>query len=162
MRKILLSLSILLILVGCGNNNNNLDDLDNIALNEKDLEDENDPELTVIKDNVFVMLTTDMFNYPEDYEGKKFKIEGLIYASGPTYEDDTVFFVVRKTPGCCGEDGLAGLPFKYDGEIPVRDSWVTAIGVWKKDESVLGWEYLLEIISIEETPVGDTLVDHLN
>lgn len=50
-------------------------------------------------------------------------------------------FVFRKTPGCCGADGLAGFEFKYDGEMPYKgempkpNDWVEIVGDLIRDKS---------------------------
>lgn len=81
-----------------------------------------------ITDNFFIEQTNDLYLNLNDYIGKTVKIEGLIYS----YKDsngDICYAVVRNTPGCCGNDGLAGLDIRYDEDYPEEDTWVEVIGV---------------------------------
>ena len=85
-----------------------------------------------ITDNYFIEQTNDVYYNLDDYMGKTIKIEGLIY----TYNDhnkDICYAVVRNTPGCCGNDGLAGLDIRYNGEYPEVNTWVEIIGVIGSD-----------------------------
>lgn len=110
-----------------------------------------------ITDNFFIEQTTDMYLNLEDYIGKTVKIEGLIYQ----YQDDNgdiCYAVVRNTPGCCGNDGLAGVDIRYDGEYPKIDTWVEVQGVIGKD-IVFGEEVpAIRVSSIKETAKGKTFV----
>ena len=60
-------------------------------------------------------------------------MEGLIY-SYYNSEGKELYAVVRNTPGCCGNDGLAGLDIRYDDKYPPRNTWVEIIGVIQKEE----------------------------
>ncbi len=116
--------------------------------NEMDeVAEKNEKVLMVLKDNVFIQSTNDMYLNPSFYAGKEMQIDGLIYLD--TMDDGTHVYVVRRTPGCCGSDGLAGLEVKWDGEIPEQDAWVSAKGEWKKsDYAPNGW--ILMLNSLEE------------
>ncbi len=81
----------------------------------------------LIKDKMFIAQISDICLNPKDYEGKKVKLEGLIYRS--TFKNDTFYYIMRKSPGCCGNDGLTGMEFIWDGEIPADNEWVEALGV---------------------------------
>ena len=88
----------------------------------------NTNNMVEITDNFFIEQTNDLYLNLNDYIGKTIKIEGLIYS----YEDsngDICYAVVRNTPGCCGNDGLAGLDIRYDEDYPEEDTWVEVIGV---------------------------------
>lgn len=80
-----------------------------------------------ITDNFFIEQTNDIYLNINDYIGKTIKIEGLIY---PYIDDDENIYyaVVRNTPGCCGNDGLAGVDIRYNGDYPKEDTWVEVIG----------------------------------
>lgn len=110
-----------------------------------------------ITDNFFIEQTTDIYLNLEDYIGKTVKIEGLIYQY-QDYTGEICYAVVRNTPGCCGNDGLAGLDIRYDGEYPKVDTWVEIEGIIGKD-IVLGEEApAIRITSIKETEKGKTFV----
>lgn len=88
----------------------------------------NTNNMVEITDNLFIEQTNDLYLNLNDYIGKTIKIEGLIYS----YQDsngDICYAVVRNTPGCCGNDGLAGLDIRYDEDYPEEDTWVEVIGV---------------------------------
>lgn len=112
-----------------------------------------------ITDKVFISTTNDIYYNLKDYLGKTVKMEGLIYS----YEDDEgkiCYAVVRNTPGCCGNDGLAGLDIRYDGEYPKKDTWVTIIGVVGKD-NVYGEEIpAIQVSSLEKTKEGNTFLNN--
>ena len=125
------------------------------ADNNKNVDTEN---AMVITDNYFIEQTNDIFYNTDDYIDKTIKIAGLIY----TYEDytsgETYYAVVRNTPGCCGNDGLAGLDIRYDGEYPEEDTWVEIVGTIKTDV-VAGEEIpAIQVISLKETEEGTTFV----
>ena len=152
MKKIILLLVIVCLVSGCTPRVEKKE-----SIYEK-TEDENGEKVTtkieVIKDNVFIAYTNDMFVNPESYKDKHIQIEGLLYSDfwNGTNADHT--YVIRKTPGCCGDDGLAGIEISYLGELPPYESWVIARGVWKE---VLGSQngWALEIYSINVGPKGD-------
>ena len=117
----------------------------------------NSDEIIEITDNYFIEQTNDVYLNLKDYLGKTIKMQGLVY----TYDDgrgNTYYAVVRNTPGCCGNDGLAGIDIKYDGEYPEVNTWVKVEGkvesykVYNMDTPVL------KITSIEETDTGTTFV----
>lgn len=125
------------------------------ADNNKNADTENVMEIT---DNYFIEQTNDIFYNTDDYIDKTIKIAGLIY----TYEDynsgETYYAVVRNTPGCCGNDGLAGLDIRYDGEYPEENTWVEIVGTIKTDV-VAGEEIpAVQVTSIQETEEGTTFV----
>lgn len=118
----------------------------------------NDESIIEITDNYFIEQTNDIYYNMEDYLDKTIKIEGLIY----TYEDNntgnTCYAVVRNTPGCCGNDGLAGLDIRYDGDYPEENEWVKIVGVLKTD-IVEGEEIpAIQVTTMEKTEEGTTFV----
>ena len=110
-----------------------------------------------ITDNYFIEQTNDVYMNLNDYLGKTIKMQGLIYS----YEDgngDICYAVVRNTPGCCGNDGLAGLDIRYDGEYPEEGTWVEIVGVIGKDTVFNTDTPAIQIASITETEEGTTFV----
>ena len=86
-----------------------------------------------ITDNFFIEQTNDVYLNLSDYIGKTIKIEGLIYS----YKDsngDICYAVVRNTPGCCGNDGLAGIDIRYFEDYPEENTWVEVVGVVGTDK----------------------------
>ena len=110
-----------------------------------------------ITDNFFIEQTNDIFLNLKDYVGKTVRMEGLIY----TYIDEdenTGYAVVRNSPGCCGNDGLAGLDIKYDGEYPEENTWVQIEGVIEKQKIHAETIPIVKITSMKETEPGKTFV----
>ena len=110
-----------------------------------------------ITDNFFIEQTNDIYLNLKDYIGKTIKMEGLIY----TYlneDGNTGYAVVRNSPGCCGNDGLAGLDIKYNGEYPEEDTWVTIEGKIEKQEIHGESIPIINLTSMKETEVGKTFV----
>lgn len=114
-------------------------------------------EVLKITDNYFIEQTNDIFINLEDYVGRTVTFEGLIYS----YEDekgDTLYAVVRNTPGCCGNDGLAGLDIRYDKDYPKQDTWVEVTGVIEA-ETVNGTEIpAVKLSSMTKKEEGTTFV----
>ncbi len=111
-----------------------------------------------ITDNYFIEQTNDIYYNTDEYLDKTIKIAGLIY----TYEDyntgDTYYAVVRNTPGCCGNDGLAGLDIRYDGEYPKENAWVEIEGTLKTDVVAEEEVPAIQVTSITETEEGTSFV----
>lgn len=116
-------------------------------------------DMLEIGDSYFIQATNDVYINLSEYVGKTIKMQGLIHS----YEDnngDTCYAVVRKTPGCCGADGLAGLDIRYDGEYPKKDTWVTVIGVIDTDNVFGNKVPAIQVTSLEETEVGTSFVSN--
>ena len=110
-----------------------------------------------ITDNYFIEQTNDVYINLNDYIGKTVKMQGLVYI----YEDgngNAYHAVVRNTPGCCGNDGLAGLDIQYDGDYPAVNTWVEVIGIVDKYQVYNSDVPVLKITSIKETDTGVTFV----
>ena len=151
----------LLIFTGCTSKQeqSNKEDSKNKETGEAGETEHDDTGLKIIKDKVFIGQTNDMALNGEDYEGQKFQIEGVIYIEEYLTEGHLKDFIVRKTPGCCGNDGYAGLPIIYAGEIPKKDTWVKGKGIWRKHDDKL-WGWVLELYYLEETTPGDIFLDY--
>lgn len=110
-----------------------------------------------IKDIFFIEQTNDVYYNMNDYIGKTIKIEGFIY----NYKDsngDTCYCVVRNTPGCCGNDGLAGLDIRYYDEYPEVNTWVEIIGVIGEDYAFEQKIPAIQVTSLKEKEPGVTFV----
>lgn len=118
---------------------------------------DNSNNIVNITDSYFIEQTNDIYYNLGDYLGKAIKIEGFV----SFYEDDkgnTKYCVVRNTPGCCGNDGLAGLDIRYNGEYPSKNTWVEIIGVIEKDNVYEKDIPAIQVNSIKETKEGVTFV----
>ena len=71
---------------------------------------------------------------------------------------DTCYAVVRNTPGCCGNDGLAGLDIRYDKDYPNENTWVEVIGVIGTDTMYGDVIPAIQVSSIIEKEEGTTFV----
>lgn len=103
-----------------------------------------------IKEKMFIQQINDVCINVSQYEEKTIKLQGMMY----TYKDDTInetyYYVTRRTPGCCGNDGMAGLEIKWDQEYPEDNEWVEAVGTVKY---VMGAYYkkvpIIQLTSLE-------------
>lgn len=127
------------------------------AVATKDTATTNSSEVIEITDNYFIEQTNDVYLNLKDYLGKTIKMEGLIYTY-PDGQGNTYYAVVRNTPGCCGNDGLAGIDIKYDGEYPKTNTWVKITGIVESYKVYNTDTPVLKITSMEETETGTTFV----
>ncbi len=97
-----------------------------------------------IKEKMFIAQINDIYINMNQYEGKTVKFEGFIYNYGENC------YVLRKTPGCCGNDGTAGLEIKWDKPYLTDDKWVEAIGVIKIENKIYGAEPVVYLTSLTE------------
>ncbi len=126
----------------------------------KNKNEDNKPDnsdMIQITDNYFIQQTNDIYMNLDEYVGKTIKIEGIVY----TYDDfegKKLYAVVRNTPGCCGNDGLAGVDIRYDGIYPEKDTWVEVIGIISK-ENINGENMpVINVSVINEKEVGTSFV----
>jgi hypothetical protein len=94
-----LALIFCLVLAGCGGADVPVQDTGNVV---------------EIGEKLFIQRCTDLYMNPDDYEEKLVRIEGIC----DVWEEDgeTCYAVYRRTPGCCGDDGVMGFSFNYSGE----------------------------------------------
>lgn len=110
-----------------------------------------------ITDNFFIEKTNDFFLNVNDYVGKSVKMEGLIYKFNDA-NGDICYAVTRNAPGCCGNDGVAGLYIKDSEEYPEVDTWVEITGVVETD-TIYGTKVpIIKIASMIEKEKGKTFV----
>lgn len=127
------------------------------AINRKVQENrETSEEVIEIKDEYFISMTNDFYYNLDSYVGKTIKMQGLVYEYN--INGKKCYAVVRNAPGCCGNDGLAGLDIKYDGNCPPPNTWVEIVGVVKKEERPNGYNPIVNVTSMEEKAVGQTFV----
>ena len=110
-----------------------------------------------ITDNFFIEQINDVLMNMEDYLNQTIIIEGLMYSY--TDEDGVeIHAVVRNTPGCCGNDGLAGLYISYDQTYPADDTWVEVIGTIRHSSYYNNNLPEIKVKSITPKPTGKTFV----
>ncbi|MDR2457791.1 MAG: hypothetical protein LBD41_04855 [Clostridiales Family XIII bacterium] len=123
-------------------------------------------EMIVVGDRMFVTQMNDIYLNAADYIGKTIKYEGAfdIYELAKTGEK--YYSVLRKGPGCCGNDANVGLEVIYDSKnskkaYPKKNDWVECVGVLGEYEES-GAKYLrLELSSLEVLPFrGQEYVKH--
>ncbi|MDR2098250.1 MAG: hypothetical protein LBP37_07005 [Spirochaetaceae bacterium] len=109
-----------------------------------------------IKEKLFIAQTNDIYLNPEEYMGRRIKLEGLFKSDMYVGSDVNYRFVLRYGPGCCGYDGSAGFevswPKDRDAAYPAEDDWVEAVGVLDSYEED-GYPYLY--LSLESLEVMD-------
>ena len=113
-------------------------------------------EIIEIKDEYFIGATNDVYYNLDSYLGKTIKMQGFIYEYD--IDGEKCYAVVRNSPGCCGNDGLAGLDIIYDGEYPSPNTWVEIVGVIDKIEWQNGYNPIVNVTSMEEKEEGVTFV----
>lgn len=85
-----------------------------------------------IKEKMFIEQINDIYFNLKEYEGKTIRIEGFMYSYiDKEWKNQEYHYVMRMTPGCCGNDGSAGFEIVWDKEYPEDNEWVEAIGVIK-------------------------------
>lgn len=105
-----------------------------------------------IKEKMFIQQTSDVYLNLKQYEGKTVRLQGFIYNYIDTeWKNQEYHYVMRTTPGCCGNDGSAGFEIVWDKEYPKDNEWVEAIGVIKSvDEGdYMGTIPVLYLTSLE-------------
>jgi uncharacterized membrane protein YcgQ (UPF0703/DUF1980 family) len=91
-----------------------------------------DKPLLEIKEKLFIAQTNDIYLNPDEYMGRRIKLQGMFKTDYYTGSAEPYCFVLRYGPGCCGYDGTAGFEVKWDGNgpaFPDEDDWVEAVGV---------------------------------
>ena len=80
-----------------------------------------------IPEDMFETKINDIQENRADYIGKRFVVEGM-YNQTETSEG-LYQSIYRRTPGCCGDDGMAGFRIVWNGEYPERNDWIRIQGV---------------------------------
>ena len=111
-----------------------------------------------ITDNYFIAQTNDVYINYDEYEGKTVRMEGYFYVYQDYTSGENYYAVIRNAPGCCGNDGLAGLDIKYDGDYPPENTWIQVIGKISKYSEKDPTPVIL-VSSLEETPEGTGFVN---
>jgi len=86
-------------------------------------------DLVEIKEKVFIAQTNDIYLNPEEYLGKTIKYQGIYKNLTLEETGETIHYVIRYGPGCCGYDGEAGFEVAWAGGWPQVDDWCEVVGV---------------------------------
>ncbi|MDR2660209.1 MAG: hypothetical protein LBC27_09545 [Spirochaetaceae bacterium] len=118
--------------------------------------------LLEIKEKLFIAQTNDIYLNPDEYMGRKIKLEGLFKTDKYVGVDKSYCFVLRYGPGCCGYDGTAGFEVSWpdsSGGYPKDNDWVEAIGVLDSyDEDGYPYIYLaLESLKVMDVRGAETV-----
>jgi uncharacterized membrane protein YcgQ (UPF0703/DUF1980 family) len=152
MRNIFLLLAVLstLSIPACGNKTARTE-----SAEAKKTEASDKPTLE-IKEKLFIAQTNEVYLNPEDYMGRRIKLEGLFKTDTYVGNAEPYRFVLRYGPGCCGYHGSAGFevcwPESHEAAYPSEDDWVEAVGVLDSYEED-GYPYLY--IALETLNVLD-------
>ncbi|MDR1795397.1 MAG: hypothetical protein LBR25_08390 [Erysipelotrichaceae bacterium] len=156
---------ILLLLAGCVKNKE-IADNDAIAQSESEAVLKSQPETPqtsvpvadnlddpfVLREKMFLAQFSDIYMNIDDYLGKAIKYEGMFTYYVWEEMDMAYYMVYRMSPGCCGNDGLAGFevvwPEGAQPTWPQENDWVEVVGVLEQYEDN-GQQYLrLRIVSL--------------
>ena len=108
-------------------------------------------DVVEIKEKMFITQINDIYLNADEYLNKKIKLEG--FYSVYEVEGKAVHSVIRNGPGCCGNDGVAGFEFVWDGEYPQENAWLRVVGTLEiKEEEGMEYMYLdaMEVEVLEE------------
>ena len=104
-----------------------------------------------IKENMFLTQISDIYKNHKDFLGKTIRLEGFLKPA--EYNGNHNYYVIRKAPGCCGDDGEVGFEVTWKpsyqglddgsdrGSYPQKGEWVLAegkLGIYDKS----GMQYL--------------------
>ena len=140
-KAVLISIFAVLVITGCANKKTNALPAAKITQEEPFVIP--DGVDVVIREKLFIGQVNDIYRNRKEYLGKTIRLEGL-FRSGEVGER-TYCFVIRKGPGCCGDDGQVGFEVYWDqpgtastgGQkkaYPKIDDWVEAQGELRRYE----------------------------
>ena len=106
-----------------------------------------------IREKMFLGQVDDIYKNPQDYLGRKIKLEGIFLRDQyPTGE--TIYSVIRYgLGGCCGNDGQVGFEVAWPANdrqpYPENNSWVEVMGEIKRNRSWLYIELSSMIVKLD-------------
>lgn len=144
MKKLILLLIVLLaVFTGCSQknataeipseNNTKNEEVKNIKKSEGDIIE--------IKEKMFVAQTNEIYINKEEYLGKTIKLEGIFDEQHSNESEKTYYHVYRRSPGCCGNDGVSGFEIIWDKEYPKVNDWIEVVGTLEEYEEQ-GYNFL--------------------
>jgi uncharacterized membrane protein YcgQ (UPF0703/DUF1980 family) len=122
-------------------------------------DEERPKDVIEITDNYFIQQTDDVYVNINDYVGKKIKLEGFVYPYLDQY-GKTLYAIVRRSPGCCGDDGIVGLDVINEDGFPEKDTWVEVIGIVQTYSVNLETVPVIIVSSMQEKEPGVTFVSN--
>ena len=129
-------------LAGSNSNSNNNSNSSDVIIDDKDIFE--------IREKMFIAQIEDIYYNIEDFDGKYIKVEGMYSVVEPEGEiTESVHFVYRNAPGCCGYDGWAGFLLNFDGVFPNQNDWIQVIGTPEIVKNGMFEDLYLNVISIE-------------
>jgi uncharacterized membrane protein YcgQ (UPF0703/DUF1980 family) len=97
-----------------------------------------------IREKFFIQQCNDIYLNPDKYMGRTVKLEGMYDEFKNEEKGRTERYVIRFGPGCCGNDGVAGFEFFYDGQVaPKQDDWIEVTGIVGMINGDDGEEYIV-------------------
>ncbi|MDR3229874.1 MAG: hypothetical protein LBT65_00390 [Synergistaceae bacterium] len=88
-----------------------------------------DPKIFEIREKMFIQQCNDIYLNPDEYLGRTVRLEGIYEEEADEESGGTFRYVIRRGPGCCGNDGVAGFEVLFDGTPPpAPNDWVEAVG----------------------------------
>lgn len=97
-----------------------------------------------IREKMFVTQMTELWINTPDYLGKTIALEGMFSVYTSPTSGKSFYSVYRKSPGCCGNDGVTGLDVVWEDPsvaYPADNEWVRAVGTLEQYEDE-GYPYL--------------------
>lgn len=86
-------------------------------------------DIIEITEKMYITYINDIYTNLEQYKGKKIKLEGMFTSQYDESVQETFYFVYRRGPGCCGNDGsMAGFEFTTKDSIPQENDWIEVTG----------------------------------
>ena len=85
-------------------------------------------KIVEIDEKMFITQTDDIYINQDEYLGQTVHYEGLFEIYPPEDGFPAQYYVIRRAPGCCGDDGKAGFEILWDGELPLDNDWVEITG----------------------------------
>ena len=166
-KYVLVLLAFLVMVSGCGGKKNNEVSGNETSAGGSSGSLTNTPSLMQaqnvinVRENMFITQINDInLNY-KTYLGKTVKIEGMFKEF--QWDGKIMYYVYRKAPGCCGNDGEVGFEMSWDQnyqgystnlnvDTPGINDWVEVHGVLKSYEQ---FDHPFLYIAIDELNVLD-------
>ena len=114
---------------------------------------EGDPNTVVVREKLFVQQCADIYENPQNYDGKNVVIEGMLDV---VREDGRMYYYVyRYTSDACCPSKKVGFEVEYSGEKFKQDTWVRAEGVFRATQNST---VLLVLTELRKTTAGKIFV----
>lgn len=108
-------------------------------------------DIVEIGERFFLTRITDIVTHADNYEGRTVRFEGMFYAIHWDVTNRYHHYVVRRTYGCCGDDGYIGFEVEL-GDIPPppEDAWVEVTGILTRGDADGTSLLVVDVTSITE------------